>query len=119
MSITAVNTPVLALMITNTQQSESSRRRAADISLRKHISCFFQGCLFCCPQKSWPLCEEIKVADPARLRFDAHCGYFNHLSPNMTSHCSGVLYRCIQSLQARFTLTLIPGGECPAGIGPA
>lgn len=35
------------------------------------------------------LCEEIKVAYPVCLRFDAHGDYFNHLSPNVTSHRIG------------------------------
>ena len=45
---------------------------------------------------------EINAADPVCLRFDAHCGYFNHPSSNMTSRRTGALcYRC--SLQACFT----------------
>lgn len=49
-------------------------------------------------------CGQIKADPMMCLRFDAHCGYFNHLSPNMTSHSTSVLYKSIQHLQVCFTL---------------
>lgn len=77
---------------------------------RSLSACFFVH------RKKPSFCREIKAADPVWLRFDAHCGYFNHLSPNMTSHCTSVLYRCVQSLQACFTLRSSLVVKAPLGL---
>lgn len=70
----------------------------------------FVGC-----RKAGPLCHEIKVADPKRLRFDVHCGYFNHLSPSMTSHCWLCTPHMYPEPPGPFHPTLIRWWPCSAG----
>lgn len=87
------------------------------VSRSKRLSWFSKSACFRWLQKSRPLCHEIKVADPERLRFDVRCGYFNHLSPSMTSHCWLRAPHTYPEPAGPFQPILIHWWPCSAGTG--